>query len=125
MLDTNILIWWISDLERVPQLTRRALEDPDNQLVVSLVSLWEIAIKMGKGKLTELGSSIHLVVDEMRSQSMDMLPVTLEHLYRLEYLSPHHNDPFDRILIAQALSENLTVATSDPIFRAYGVDLLS
>lgn len=101
------------------------MRQPDNQLLVSLVSLWEIAIKMGKGKLTDLGSSIHRVVDELREQRIDLLPVTLEHLYRLEYLPPLHNDPFDRLLIAQALSESVLVATSDTTFRSYGVDLLT
>ncbi len=100
------------------------MQDLEADLIVSLVSLWELSIKIGKGKLTAVGSSIHYIVDELREQRIDLLPVTLPHLFRLEYLDPIHNDPFDRILIAQALAENLPIITADRIFASYGIDVI-
>ncbi len=124
LLDTNVLVWTISDVAKLKPKLRRMLSDPENELLVSHVSLWELAIKMGRGRLSQMGSSLHLVVDEMREQRIEQLSLTLSHLFRLEYLEPIHQDPFDRLLIAQALTEDLPVATADAAFRQYGVKVL-
>ena len=124
LLDTNVLIWLLHDPAKIQPSTLKMLIDPVNELFVSHISLWEIVIKLQKGKLTQLGSSIHYVLDELREQRIDLLPLTVTHLFRLEYLDHLHNDPFDRLLIAQALSEDLPVATSDAVFRNYNIKVI-
>ena len=124
LLDTNALIWAITDQTRIPSQALRAIRSGTNDLLVSHASLWELAIKIGGGKLVSVGTSIQYVVDEMRAQRVDMLPLALHHIYRLERLERLHNDPFDRIFIAQALEEQLTVITADRTFVRYDVDVL-
>ncbi len=81
-------------------------------------------MKIRSGKLTVLGSSIQYVVDEMQAQRMTTLPVNLAHLYRHEHLDPIHRDPFDRMIIAQALAEQVPIVTYDRSFPQYGVEIL-
>jgi PIN domain nuclease of toxin-antitoxin system len=79
---------------------------------------------MRLGKLNTLGSSVAYIHDEMNAYGMELLPVRYEHLLQLESLPPHHSDPFDRLLIAQALTESLPIVTGDRVFRGYGVKLI-
>ncbi len=87
----------------------------------SLVSLWEIAIKIRTGKLNTIGSSVAYLRDEMNAYGMELLPIRYEHILPLESRPRHHNDPFDRLLVAQALSEGLPLLTDDRRLKAYGV----
>lgn len=100
------------------------IRSPNNNLATSIASLWEIAIKVATGKLPLVGSSIQPLVDEIRAQGIVILPISLPHLYRMHRLERIHSDPFDRMIIAQALEEELVVVTSDPFFAQYGVDVL-
>ena len=110
--------------QRRPCSSRKAkeiLSSDEHELVFSLVSLWEIAIKIGTGKLRTVGSSVAYVRDEMDNYSMDLLPIRYDHILRLEMLPYNkHSDPFDRLLIAQALTEGLPILTGDKAFREYG-----
>lgn len=124
LVDTNALIWWIAKPDRLTRHAYSVLQDSNNELLVSMVSIWETAIKIGKGKLTEAGSSVQYILDEMKEQQMQMLPITLNHVRRVEFLEPHHGDPFDRLLIAQALEEKLPVVTVDAHFRDYDVKII-
>ena len=122
LVDTHPFLW---DLDNDPRSSRKAIEilsSDKYELVFSLVSLWEIAIKIKIGKLQTVGSSVAYIRDEMDNYSMELLPIRYEHILRLEHLPhPKHADPFDRLLIAQALSENLPIVTADHAFREYGV----
>ena len=90
-------------------------------MIVSIVSLWEMTIKMAQGKLAPMGASIEDVVDALHTRGIEILPVRTSHLIRLESLPLHHRDPVDRLLIAQAIEENLAVLTDDAQFRRYPV----
>jgi len=121
LVDTHTFLW---DLNNDPRSSRKAKEllssdAPD--LIFSLVSLWEIAIKIKTGKLNTIGSSVAYIRDEMNAYSMELLPIRYEHILNLEALPHHHSDPFDRLLIAQALSEGLPILTADRAFHQYGV----
>jgi PIN domain nuclease of toxin-antitoxin system len=90
---------------------------------VSLVSLWEITIKIAKGGLPELGSSVQYLLDEVREQRFELLPLRPEHLFALGRIDRHHRDPFDRMIIAQGSTERLPVVTNDPSFKKYPVEV--
>ena len=123
LLDSNALIWWVTEPERLSSTVDREIRNPENQIVVSLASLWEITIKISKGGLPQLGSSIQYLLDEVREQRFELLPLRPEHLLALGRLERHHRDPFDRVIIAQGIAERLPVATNDPSFQRYPVEV--
>jgi PIN domain nuclease of toxin-antitoxin system len=125
LLDTNVLIWLLTKDRRVPPDTLALLADPANLLYASAASVWEIAIKVGLGKLDLPRNVATWLPRELYESGMTPLPITADHAARVETLPPHHRDPFDRLLIAQALAENLTIVTADARFAAYGVRLLA
>jgi PIN domain nuclease of toxin-antitoxin system len=124
LVDTHTFIW---DLQANPLSSRKAIEmlrSDSSQLVFSLVSLWEIAIKIKIGKLNTIGSSVAYIRDEMNGYSMELLPIRYEHILQLEALPAHHGDPFDRLLIAQAIHESLPILTNDEVFTRYPVKVI-
>jgi PIN domain nuclease of toxin-antitoxin system len=121
LLDSNALIWWVTEPGRLSRSADRAIRDRKNEIVVTLVSLWEITIKIGKGRLPEIGSTIQYLLDEVREQSFELLPLRAEHLLALDNLEHHHRDPFDRLIVAQGIAERLPVVTNDPSFSQYPV----
>lgn len=121
LLDSNAFIWAYARPAELSPAAQRALNDAANDRLVSIASLWEIAIKVSLRKL-EFTEDFEQAVDDIAATS---LPITLEHAARVRSLPFHHRDPFDRMMIAQALEENLTIVTRDRSFRAYGVPLLA
>jgi PIN domain nuclease of toxin-antitoxin system len=119
LLDTQALLWWLDGTRLSDTITER-IADPAELVAVSAASIWEAAIKAALGKL-EVPESLATAVGE---EGFEPLPITLDHAERAGALPPHHRDPFDRMLIAQALAEGLTVVTHDPAFEPYGVALL-
>ena len=117
MLDTHTFLWWLTDPENLSLAARVAIEDPANQVMVSPVVLWEIAIKRTIGKLT---TSLKLE-SAVRDAGFIYLPITEAHIATTETLPLHHRDPFDRMLIAQAIVENATLVTRDPLIPPYGI----
>ena len=107
LIDTHSFLWALLHDHRLSSRAKSILRDGENELVFSLVSLWEIAVKMKIGKLNTLGSSVAYIRDEMNAYGMELLPIRYEHILQLEALPPHHSDPFDRLLIAQAITESL------------------
>ena len=99
---------------------QHALVDPANERFLSIAAIWEIAIKLSGGKL-ELPGTLQAAVDGMAAE---MVPVTLAHIGRVQTLPFHHRDPFDRMMIAQAMEEGLTIVTRDRVFQSYGVPVL-
>ena len=121
LLDTHALIWALSAPRRLPVRVATALRDPDTDLYVSAVSTWEIAIKSALGKID---ADLAAMVRAARAADFDELPITIAHTERLRGLPPHHHDPFDRLLVAQALEEHLTIVTHDLRIAAYAVPRL-
>ena len=119
LLDTNALLWWLAD-EGLTAGAREAIADPVNLVTVSAVSAWEISIKKALGKLAAPDDLEQQVV----SGGFEPLPITIAHSIAAGQLPCHHEDPFDRMLIAQAFAEGLTVVTRDKRFGDYGVALL-
>lgn len=124
LLDTHAFIWWDSEPERLSADVLALLLQPDTVRVVSVVSLWEIQIKSQLGKLT-LNQSLEDIYKKQVKNGISFLLVNPSHVLRLGVLPLHHKDPFDRLLIAQAMTEGLTILTRDEMFKLYSVQLLS
>ncbi|MBI3890224.1 MAG: type II toxin-antitoxin system VapC family toxin [Candidatus Wallbacteria bacterium] len=119
-LDTHILLRWLDDAPELSAEGRALIADAGNVVVVSAVSVWEIRIKEGLGKLR-----LPLTFAEvLEREPFEKLPVTVHHAHRLKGLPAHHRDPFDRMLIVQAQCENLTLVTADEILGRYDVSSL-
>ncbi len=123
LLDTHILIWFAEGIDKLPNSTKLVIEDLDNQRYVSMVSLWEIVIKTSLKK-AEFKHSLKEINFFLVSNDINLLHIDVKHLDVLSILPLHHKDPFDRLLIAQAISENLTLISADQHFRAYAANLL-
>jgi PIN domain nuclease of toxin-antitoxin system len=124
LLDTHVLIWLVEGDKNLSTVARSAIEDEDNSLYLSIASLWEITIKLSLGKL-----DLQLSVDEMVESflipgGIEILQIQTSHLSILRNLPLHHRDPFDRMIIAQAKSEKMTLISADGMFDQYGVNLL-
>jgi PIN domain nuclease of toxin-antitoxin system len=120
LLDTHAFIWFLNGDIQLPSTLKNLIADTSNRCFLSIASLWEIAIKQSLGKL-ELQGDFTQIAAFLINNDIDVLPITFNHIQSLLQLEFHHRDPFDRMIISQALSENLTVATKDEIFQNYGV----
>lgn len=121
LLDTQTWLWMQAASKRLGTEARGLLTSPANELLLSSVSSWEIAIKYRLGKLPLPIAPSRYVPDRMRTSGVGPLPVTHAHALRVAELPDHHGDPFDRLLIAQAQLDDLTILTSDRIFAKYDV----
>jgi PIN domain nuclease of toxin-antitoxin system len=119
LLDTHILLWHLTDNPKLSQNHSQLIEDPQHQKFFSMASLWEIAIKLSLGKL-QIQCPLELIVP----QEVTVLEIKLHHVKLIPTLPFHHRDPFDRLLIAQAISEQLMIMTDDEWFRNYEVKLI-
>ncbi len=124
LLDTHTFLWWISDDAHLSARAKRIIADPKSELMVGYSSLWEATIKMQKGTLQVPGNSVTFLLSEMEKNDFRFLPLRVQHLLRLESLEFHHRDPFDRILIAQAIEEDVSVLTKDANFGRYPVKVV-
>ena len=124
LVDTHTFLWDLLSDHRSSRLAKQILKSDEHELFFSLVSLWEFSIKIKTGKLNALGSSVSYLRNEMENYSMQLLPLRYEHVLQLEALPAHHSDPFDRLLIAQAITESLPILTHDAAFAAYPVKVL-
>ena len=121
LLDTHALLWSLARPDRLGSAAAAALRDPGNDVFVSAASTWEIAIKSALGKLD---GDVGTIAAAGHDLGFVDLAVTIPHTIRVRTLRPHHRDPFDRILVAQALEEGLTIVTHDPAFAAYAAPTL-
>jgi PIN domain nuclease of toxin-antitoxin system len=124
LLDTHVLLWWHDQPVRLTETAYNAINDLGNDVFLSVVNGWEIQIKTQLRKLTLPKPLRVLLQEEQVTNGFRVLPVTLEHVYALDRFPLHHRDPFDRLLIAQAHQEGLTLVTHDPKFSAYAISLL-
>ena len=120
LLDTHAFLWWVSDWQHIAESARDAIADPRNEVFVSAVSGWEIAIKKAKGRLVA-PDNLAVVVKE---KGFGHLPLTFEQAERAAALPGHHSDPFDRMLIAQAQLEGLVLVTRDAHIPSYHVSVM-
>jgi PIN domain nuclease of toxin-antitoxin system len=125
LLDTHCWLWWHIEPERLSERVTKIIEDGDTTIYFSVVSAWEIVIKYHWGKLRLPSSPYDYIPKRLEASFMDVLPVQLEHALRVEKLPRHHNDPFDRLLIAQALTERLTIISLDRQLQAYDLEIMS
>ncbi|MEL6445669.1 MAG: type II toxin-antitoxin system VapC family toxin [Bacteroidota bacterium] len=121
LLDTHTLLWWHTGDRALSKAARSVLEDPDHEVYLSAASIWEIQIKTQLGRLPLPVTVPELVHEETDSNGFLPLLITYDHIYELESLGTHHRDPFDRLLVAQARYEGLTLITDDRLVRKYNV----
>ena len=110
LLDTHALLWWLADEKQFGQRARDLVEDPANDVLVSMVSLWEIVVKVRVGKLR---ADVGKIADSVQKEGFILLDVAVTHLRTLAELPMHHRDPFDHLLIAQAITEDAGFVTED------------
>jgi PIN domain nuclease of toxin-antitoxin system len=118
LLDTNAFLWWREGSSRLPARIEQEIGDPDNDIAVSVVSVWEIAIKRALGKL-HFDQDFEAVLAE---EEFSLLQVGYAHLRVLAELPRHHDDPFDRMLIAQSVAERLPIISADRTFALYHIE---
>lgn len=117
LLDTHVLLWWLGASSRLSKRHAGLIESDTTEVLVSAATAWEIGIKKAIGKLTSPDD----LPGALEASLIEPLEVTVEHGWAVEYLPNHHGDPFDRLLVAQAQIEGLTIATVDPVFSLYDV----
>jgi PIN domain nuclease of toxin-antitoxin system len=120
LLDTHILLWWLSDDPLLPTAASEAIASPESEVLVSAVTAWEIAIKQAAGRLDAPDD----LLEAVEANDFETLPITAAHALAAGALPPHHSDPFDRMLIAQARHDSLTLISVDNRFPRYDVPLL-
>ena len=121
LLDTHVLLWWLGNDRRLPDAIGTAMNDGTNEVLVSSISVAEIAIKTSLGKLHAPDD----LLAQLGAASMISLPFTTDHAIALRELPLHHRDPFDRMLVVQALTDSLVFAPVDPACRQYNVQTLN
>lgn len=121
LLDTHVLLWWIADDPKLRTDTRATITDPSYEVAVSVASIWEAAIKRAVGKLR---FETPVLLDTLNRGGIRVLSITAEHALAAGDLPRHHHDPFDRMLVAQALAEGLTLISRDARLRSYEVAIV-
>lgn len=124
LLDTHVLLWALAGDKRMRPAARRVIEDTANTVYVSAATAWEIAIKAGLGRVRIPPNVAKWFPDELERSQFLALPITIPHALAVERLPRHHDDPFDRLLVAQAKTESLTLVTHDRNLRRYDVKVL-
>jgi PIN domain nuclease of toxin-antitoxin system len=121
LLDTHVLLWWLDDSPHLSEAGRNAIADSNNLIVLSAVVVWEIRFKQAQGKL-EIAPNFYRVIN---NQGFELLSITADHAYATGDFPMHHRDPFDRMLIAQAKLEGLSIVTHDTVFKKYGIPVMN
>ncbi|MGV3614101.1 MAG: type II toxin-antitoxin system VapC family toxin [Fimbriimonas sp.] len=124
LLDTNVFLWASREPHLLTPTAREILIDPYHERYVSMASLWEMQIKHALGKLPLPGKVDEIASAWMRPLAAKLLPIEPRHLGKLYDLPPHHRDPFDRLLIAQAISEGMEIVSADTALKAYAVSVV-
>jgi PIN domain nuclease of toxin-antitoxin system len=121
LLDTHVFLWWITDSNQLSQNARSIISNPENEIFLSAASCWEMAIKASLGRLTLPEKPDSFIPAQLAENNISGLPVQLSHALAVCDLPMHHRDPFDRILVAQARLEKMTLMTSDSLISMYDV----
>ena len=123
LLDTHTFIWFYTGDERLSSTAKTLIIDRGNECFLSIASIWEVSIKASIGKL-ELRIDFKQLSEFMKANSIALLPITFEHIQQLQQLTFHHRDPFDCLLIAQAVAERLTLLIKDAVFQHYSASVI-
>lgn len=121
LLDSHAFLWWLADDSRLKDVARREISDPESLVFVSAATIWELTIKAALGRLESGDTDL---VEEIAENGFVELSITARHAEKAGRLPRHHDDPFDRMLVAQAMVEGLTCVTRDPEFSKYAVPTL-
>jgi PIN domain nuclease of toxin-antitoxin system len=124
LLDTSSFLWFVAGSDSLSIKARDLIVDINNDLFLSVASLWEIAIKISIGKLKLLRSFEQIIPAQLEENFINILPIELNHLSQIIELPFHHRDPFDRLIIAQGMTEGLPVISSDASFQMYPVEVI-
>lgn len=124
LLDTNAFIWRDDEHARISPRALVACQDEANTLLLSLVSIWEMQIKIQLGKLKFTVPLEEKIRNQQESNGLEILAITIRHIFTLDRLPDHHRDPFDRLLIAQSIHENVPIISHDPHVAKYPVQIL-
>ena len=123
LIDTHAFLWFITGDKQLPDKIVKLIGDSDNKCSVSIATIWEIVIKLSLDKL-EIKGGFYTIEDFLENNDFEMLPVDFSHTKVLLKLEHPHNDPFDRMIISQAIAEKLVIVTKDRIFKAYKVKVI-
>lgn len=118
LIDTHVFLWFVSNAKELNQTAKTLLEDENNEIFLSIASLWEISIKTALGKLT-INGTYESVIDDVTDNSIQILPINFAHTVEQNRQPFHHRDPFDRIIVSQAIVENIDFISADAIFDDY------
>lgn len=121
LLDTHTFLWFVNGDSQLSDKVRQLIEDEENENLISIVSLWEMSIKYNIGKLKLTLPFDAFIQQEVKESNIEVLNISLEHLNITATLPLHHRDPFDRLIIAQSLSENIPILSVDIAFDAYAI----
>lgn len=124
LFDTHAFLWVISDDPRLSSSARNAFSRQENEIILSVASVWEVLLKAATGRFPFPQPAGPFLRSELRKGSVIVLPILLQHVLRLEDLPSHHRDPFDRIILAQAIEEKMPIVSIDVKFRQYPVAVL-
>lgn len=124
LLDSHTLIWAVDEPRRLGLTATRVLQDPNNDLFLSAGAVWEIAIKIGLGKLVLTLPFAQWIGQAIADLGLGLLHITIDHAQTYTRLPMHHRDPFDRLFVAQVIAEGALLVSSDPAFDAYGINRL-
>ena len=122
LLDTHAFLWWVGNNDALSKKARAAIADADNECFLSIASTWELAIKLSLGKLKLPEPIERFVPAQLAANGFVQLPIEFRHAAKVATLSLHHRDPFDRLLIAQAIEEKMPIVSGDAMFKRYGVN---
>jgi PIN domain nuclease of toxin-antitoxin system len=123
LIDTHALIWFITDNDKLPLKTKQIIENKENNCYVSIATYWEIGIKNSIGRL-DLNSDLKTIFQIIEETGFEALPITTNQILRNANLEFYHQDPFDRIIIAQSLVEKMTIITKDSQFENYNIPII-
>lgn len=124
LLDTHVLLWILTDSSKLSPTAATAYRNPEHELYVSAASLWEIGIKVSLGKLVLQNDWPTIITNELELNGIRWLPIEMTHCVKVSILPFHHRDPFDRLLVAQSLYEEMALISADATLAVYGVEVL-
>lgn len=124
LIDSHALIWYVDQHQQLSSVSHAAMSDPANELLLSAGSIWEIAIKIGLGKLVLTQPYLVWMSQALSDLGITLLPITVQYADAQASLPKHHSDPFDRLIVAQALVENVSIVSADARMDAYGITRL-
>ncbi len=122
LLDTHTFIWWVENSPKLSPVANKTISNLESECYLSLVSAWEMAIKISLGKLKLATSFKKFITGNIAANDFRILPIDFNHINRIDSLPFHHRDPFDRLLIAQAMTEKIPIISADITLGAYNIE---